>query len=585
MQKKFFAVAAFAFAFAFAFTASAVGATEIYTPATGFLKTGSGMGAKAYQASNVMAAQTALNACVPGTALNLDGKMGPLTTAKFKSFQASQGLAQDGIIGPLTAAKLAACSGSTTTGSTTTPTTPETSTTLNGTDGDLSFDTTADSDVTIDLGDSETVIAFEAEAQDGDVSVDRIDFTFDARPWLYFDEVNLLANGKEIASFSKESDFSEVSGDYRARFSGLKYVITEDKTVEFALELKTLSSMAGDRSTHIVTVSSDKDSVRFMDGSGAIMTSSDPEIGIGVNVDFDDTFGDGDIDVTIGDNSPEAATIVLKEDAKVTGVNVLEFAVEANDSDVEIKDIDVEFATTGSSVANTVDKAYLYKGSTLLKQKSVTGNIVSFDDLDYGIDKDDEEEFTVKLDFNKSDTLTLGDFTVVNAVVNAENSDYKPIPKTLTVGETHKLVETGLVDTFVSKSASTSPLGNNTNTATFTFKFDLTAYESDYFINENGSDFTVSLSNGDTGVISTTIASTNATLVASGTAYRINKGQTRSFTVDIEVAATSTGTPESVMATIDTLDYWTNAGLSTGNDEVELGAPEYKSTSKTVIKN
>jgi hypothetical protein len=57
-------VAAFALLAGFAGSASAVSATEIYTPSTGFLKYGSGMGAKVSQMSNVMAAQMALNACV-----------------------------------------------------------------------------------------------------------------------------------------------------------------------------------------------------------------------------------------------------------------------------------------------------------------------------------------------------------------------------------------------------------------------------------------------------------------------------------------------------------------------------------------
>nr|MBP9821563.1 hypothetical protein [Candidatus Paceibacterota bacterium] len=65
-----------AFAFSFAAIASAVSASAIYTPSSGYLMVGSGMGDKAYQAPNVVSAQMALNACVPGTSLVLDGKFG-----------------------------------------------------------------------------------------------------------------------------------------------------------------------------------------------------------------------------------------------------------------------------------------------------------------------------------------------------------------------------------------------------------------------------------------------------------------------------------------------------------------------------
>lgn len=574
MKSKIFAVAAFAFAFAFAFSASAVTPAEIYTPASGFLRVGSGMGAKAYQMSNVMAAQTALNACTPGMNLVIDGKFGPNTEAKFKAFQGSKALVQDGIIGNFTATALAACSMG---GTSTTPG----STTLNGTEGDLSFDTTGDSDTTIDLGDSETVIEFEAEAEDGDVSVDRVDFLFDARPWLYFDEVNLLVNGKEVASLTDEEDFSEVSGDYRARFSGLKQVVAEDKTVEFALELKALDSMAGTRDTDTVVVSTDDESVRFMDGSGAIMTGGE---NITVDVDFDDQFGEGDVEVTLGDNSPESATIVLDEDARTNGVMVAEFNVEATDSDIEVTDITATFATIGggaSSVTNTLYKAYLYQGSDLLKTESVTGNSVVFDDIEFSIDEDEEETFSVKVDFNETDGLTIDEFEVVSIKVEAENGDYNDVADTLTISEVHQLVVEGLVEKFSSKSSATSALGDDT-IATFTFKFDLTAYEDDFYFDEDGSDFTVTLDNVDVEIVSTTISSTNAFLT-NDDSYRISKGQTRTVTVEVEVAATSTGSPESVRATITELEYNTDSDLGGTDATLDFGAPDYQSSSRTVI--
>ena len=106
MKKFMISSAVFAFAFAFATTAGAVFQSDIYTMSSGYLKVGSGYGAKASQNDEVKAAQTALNACVPGSNLALDGKFGPLTKGVFVSFQNSKNIKPDGIIGPVTAKHL-----------------------------------------------------------------------------------------------------------------------------------------------------------------------------------------------------------------------------------------------------------------------------------------------------------------------------------------------------------------------------------------------------------------------------------------------------------------------------------------------
>jgi len=548
-----------------------------------------------------------------------DGVFGPRTASAVMAFQTSKGLTADGIVGPMTGAALSGmvsgggtlpagcssssgfsvttglpCSGgsslpagcmpgylfSSTTGmSCTGGSTPTTPGPLQGTEGDLEFNVMLDSNVVIDLGDSETVIEVEAEAIDGDVSIDRVDFYFSDRPWLYFSEVNLMVGGKEVKSLSGSSDFSSVSGDYRARFSGLNEIVREDKTVVIGLELKVLASMAGSRDEETVEVSMQDNSIRFTDGSGAIFTTSASELDISVDVEFDENFGNGDVEVSLADNSPDNQTFLLDEDNRTNGVTVLIFEVEATDSDMNVQDVTVDFETNEDSVSATLYRAYLYQGSTLLKSKSVSGDSVIFDDLDIMIDEDDTETFTVKVDFNKTDGLTIDEFTVVEVEVTAENEDFQLESDTLNVDETHQLVTEGLVDMFTSRSASTSALGDDT-IGKLTFKFDLTAYEDDFFIAEDGDDFNVTLDNEDMSVLSVTIATTNATIV--GDSYRISKGQTRSFTVEIQVSSDA-GT-KSGRATIADLTYWTNSDMDEGEATLNMGSPDYRSTSVTVQK-
>lgn len=554
------------------------GATTYGYTATSTLRPGMTGGA-------VSALQTALNV-YGGASLVVDGSYGPATTAAVRSFQASKGLSQDGIAGPASQGALQNASmiagvncGNNNNNNNSGNTGP-----LQGTEGDLSFDISLDSDVQIDLGDSEEVIEFEAEAEDGDVMVDRVDFLFDERPWLYFDEVNLLADGEEIASLSSSSDFSETGNFWRARFSGLDQVIREDDTVIFTLELKVLGSMSGTRDQDTVQIDMDATAVRFTDGSGAIFQSDDAGLdNVVVDVTFSDTFGDGDISLSIGDNSPEGATIVLNEDARTNNVTVLEFNAEAEDSDIEIQDITVEFASNASDVEDILYYAYLYRGNTMLKRESVSSSTVVFDDLEYTIDEDDEESFTVKVDFNKVENgLVIDEFTVVDVVADAETSDFEAATDSLTVNEVHQLVVMGLVDVFDSKSASTRSLGDDT-IGVFTFEFDLTAYEDDFYIDEDGADFglTVEVGAGTTTATLVDLES-NAFLTTDGS-FRINKGQTRTFTLTVEVAATATGTPQSARVIVDDLTFWDDSDMNGVSDTLILGAPDYRSAQVSII--
>lgn len=519
------------------------------------------------------------------------GYFGEMTRAALAKYQMSKMISPAvGYFGPMTRAAVNQDSVASVNPGTGTPTTPGS---LSG-EGDLEVDVTLDSDVVIDLGDTEEVLVLDIEAVDGDVRIDRIDFMFSGededddaitlRPWLYFDEVTLEIDGKEVDSLSGSGDFSEDGDSYRARFSGLNVVVEEDDKVEVTLIVKVLPSMQGSRDLHTVFLDFDvSEAIRFVDGSGAVLfgaTGTDPDT---VEITFDEEFGQGGTSVTIGDNSPEDATIVLDADNRTNGVEVLEFEVEAEDDDIEVQDVTVTFATAGSgvsTVANTLYRAYLYQGGDLIASKSVSGNSVLFDDLEVAIDEDDTESFTVEVDFNKTEGLTIDEFAVVSVAVAYEDSDFSGDTETLSVNETHQLVVEGLVDTFDSKSSKTTTLGTTQTNAIFTFEFELTAYEDEFYIAEDGSGFTVVLDNASTTVVATTIASTNATLT-SDDSYRINKGQTRTFKVDVEVES-NTGS-QSVRATLSELEYDTDSDLDGTSADLTLGAPDYRSTAVTVF--
>ncbi len=451
---------------------------------------------------------------------------------------------------------------------------------LEGGEGYIDLDTLLDSNVTIDLGDSEEVLAVEITAKDSDVSIDRVDFMFNARPWLYFDEVNLLVDGEEVASLSRSSDFSEVGSNYRARFTGLKQVVREDDVAEFTLELVVLDSMAGNRAGETVNVSmATTSSIRFVDAAGISETDG---VAMSAVVSFDDTFGNGDMNLTVSDDSPENETIVLSETSRTSGVTAVEFEVEAEDSDVTVNDVTVVFDTTGNTVAQTLYRAKLYSGSTLLSTQSVTASTTVFDDIEFAIDEDDIATFRVEVEFNDGDTLAASsspqDFTVVSVEVDAEDADFAALNDTLTVGETHTILVNGLTADI---DAITTSTANEGKQLTITYTMDVTAYGDNFYISATGSTAfarSITAASGTVTVSPSQVTVSGVTKDSTSNTYKISKGQTKSVSISYIVTNTVGGF---INATLDTLNYGSSTGTPTGSTS-PLGAPDFEKADASV---
>lgn len=474
--------------------------------------------------------------------------------------------------------------------------TPSTPSALEGGEGYLDFETLLDSDVTIDLGKSEEVLALEVEAKDSDVSINRVDFYFGSstsnssvRPWLYFDEVNLLVDGEEVASLSRSSDFSEVTtgGDsnYRARFSGLDIVVREDDKAEITLELVVLDSMAGTRADETVEVSMMSDSIRFMDGAGISDTTG---TGIAADVSFTDTFGQGGMTLSIGDNSPENQTFVLNEKSRTSDVTVATFGVEAEDSDITVNNVTVVFDTTGDGVATTLYRAKLYAGSTLLSTKSVTGSSTIFTDVDYTIDEDDTADFKVVVEFNRGDGLaalsTPQDFIVDDITVDAEDADFSAVNDTLNVDETHTILVEGVVAEPVSGYPKVTKSNNLTD---LTYSFEVTAYGKDFWISATSADavtYTFGYNTASTTLTPSPTISVSGESKNASNNYKITKGQTK--TVSVTYSFTNNGTAlDYVSGQLDLLRYKTTATdvLVAGDLSVALGDRDFEVPSNTSV--
>jgi hypothetical protein len=460
-------VVAFAFIFAVS-TVSAVSATAIYTPASGYLMVGSGMGAKAYQASNVIAAQTALNACITGESLNLDGKYGPLTKAKFMAFQASKGIAQDGIIGPITAGQLAACSGDQTTPDPVNP--------------DLSGGETSITDVNVDDSDDTSinegtnkapVASIEFDVNDADAKLARVDVIFQADdsndetdPWQVFDKVYLMDGSTTIASMSSDDedawddvDSSENLGGnsadaYRIRFNNVNKVYNEDDNAEIWVAVDIASSVDGADSSAAAWLVAVQDlGLRFIDGAG-VDTQEDAGSDE-ASFDIQEAGGDSEFSVTEATDSPDASSLEVKANTTSTQtIAIFNADADEDGNDVKISDFPVGIkmtvsdgpATGTANFSDVIDEVYVeidgtqytgeYKtlscgsGDTDLSDCDAGDTATfTFDDIDNDdivIDAGDDMDATVKVKFkSQGSTAVYANGTTIQAYAQlGTNSDF-----------------------------------------------------------------------------------------------------------------------------------------------------------------
>jgi hypothetical protein len=135
-------------------------------------------------------------------------------------------------------------------------------------------------------------------------------------------------------------------------------------------------------------------------------------------------------------------------------------------------------------------------------------------------------------------------------------------------------------DVYGAKSAEAVSLGDDT-IAVFTFDLQVEAFEDSFFINENGSDFAVTLSAGT--LISTSIID-GPSSVTSDNSYEISEGDSETFTVQVQVSSSAgVGTAQSVRAILDTLTFYPNSDLSGASSVLNFTSSRYRSAPVTVI--
>ena len=502
------------------------------------------------------------------------GYFGPITKSAVASWQSANGVSPAaGYFGAISRAKFNA----TCTGGTTTPDDNDNDNdTVSGGESDLnSYEASSGNDSDVEEGGDAEVFEFQFDVDDADAEVERVDVMFsltsvagDQEPWEVFDELTLSLDGEEVGSVdgSDEDNWDEDANDeYRVRFNNIDTVVDEDSTPEFTLMIAVQNNIDGLPSAVEWTVWVPEEGVRALDGEGIDHTIGDADTLAGATdeVAFDiDAEGDGEeLKVSESDNNPDATVLELEDDQTSDWLTVLVFTLEAEDNDIEVRELPVRSVFSSSTWANYVDDAKLvidgedfddFTASTTFSG----GMIFDFDNDELVIAEGEEVEIELMLKLN---ALDLGDegVTVTSSVTSmdtdaidaegAEDLDATQLTGSAT-GDAHTLRTDGISLASGDVSASVDVVeGNDNDQATYTIEFEVTAFGEDFYVpfgaiasTSSWTDEGVSFDflDGSNNIVTVGAASSTASLDSTAdeddSAYVVREGDTETFTLTVD---------------------------------------------------
>ncbi len=510
---------------------------------------------------------------------------GPATAAAVSKFQVSNradiltpaGLVNPtGFFGPSTRAKanaLCATAPVVTPGDDTDEDEDE-DTTPSDLSGEASLDTyEADdaSDDTIEEGAEDAEVAvFTAQFSDGDAEISRLDVAFTnpttgADAWNAFETVSLWVDGKKVAEedASSKDDYLGDEDDGVIRFSNLKLVGMEDEDLEITVAVTAQGSLDTEElSTWTVTT----ESLRFFDADDVATTDTTLVDDESAAFTLEEAGTDDEVIVKSSTNNPVATTIKVNDDKKSDKTTVFTFDLDTDDStnNIDINEVTLTVTVSSSTYNAIVDDAEIVIDGTTIDDVTVTNGtgttatLVFNVDGDVTIDAGDRVEVELVLTFKSLASGNEGT-TVTSAIattnVAAEGADTFTSTGAAT-GKVHTLRTAGAI-LEAGDMSETLKTNSDTTTAddqgTFVVKFDVTAFDQDIYVNKSaveststattqGVNFIVTDGSGVRQVSAgTTTASLSSTADTEGTQYRVNEGETKTFTLTVTFDPTTSG--------------------------------------------
>jgi len=460
---------------------------------------------------------------------------------------------------------------------------------LMGGAGDITVDGTSDyTNEEVGEGQDEAGVAgFEIEAdEESDVEITSVKVEFfqadtDSSQNLddYADSVQIMMGGEVVGEADVDS-FSENSDVWTKSISLDGAIVKAGETEEFTVTVTALNNLDSgdiDDDNFMVGVSA----VRFEDAEGVVTTESltlafptagsSPTITVDNEVeqtfDFASSASAADLEMKIslsddsaGDEINDAHAINIDDTDNTDGVEVLSFEIEVEgDSDVWIDELPIVVATADGHVLDTISQVTLFADGEEIGSESTVdddaSDDITFTDLDYTIDAGDTVTFIVKVDINDLDATASHEVVAADRIqvsfgaeasIDAEDESGEAVGtgdiSGTATGGVHGIFDVGVAAMFDHATATATPSGVATvdDTGTFKIYFDVTAFDSDIFVDataiadETGGiapgyqDIDASTTSVGAGVIECSSCDT-----AANTTLKVPEGLTREFVVTI----------------------------------------------------
>jgi len=530
--------------------------------------------------------------------------------------QTKLGATADGKWGPMTNAKYTAWLANCSTTTTTTPTTPTTPVfNPNGNPGDISSVTDLSQYSNEKIGEGENdvvIIGRKIKAQNGsDLNLTSLRVKFDGtantgskRFDRYADKVSVWFDGSKVGEMDADDFNRDTTGIYSSSIT-----LNSGVVIKSGMEKDLMIAVTAQDNIDSSDLTSDAwtaniESLRFVDGAGVVLTSSNSTLIAAENIDFTSLAAANAVvlKLNLSSDNPRAKTVKVSNTANTQMVELLKFTVKAEGSDMYFDSIPVEFTTSATMLKEVTGNVTLKVGGDTFSEtvtSTATTATVTFDELDMWIDEGDTETFTVYAEindienslFDEGDTLmaSISTSQVNAATVEDRNGN---ILNNVASGERSGSA-TGEVMTFrvdgvqvVAKSGwditTTEDQNGNVTSASYKMKVGVTSFGNTLYVGqavqaattasaqnafaywlENSAAPTVAVIGGT----KTATLSTGATI--QGSAYRLDDGIEKDFTITVNLID-PVSAPASIRVQLGQIRTFTDSGLSAGGANQDL---------------
>jgi hypothetical protein len=242
------------------------------------------------------------------------------------------------------------------------------------------------------------VMAFEVEAKDSDLTIQRVDIELNKpRAWRFINNIALYDGSNAVKGVDVDRDtVTESAGVSRVRLSGLNIKVAKDSKKTLTVKVGT-DARPADNGAVVMTIP--EGGIRAVDSAG--INQTDGNISRTFNVQSDAEAAK--VEFKLNTNSPKEGIALIDEDSS-TEIELLKADLVVTKGDVDVDKL--VFDLTADTNLTDVQAVKLYDGTTVIGNVEATEAAV-FSDLDLNIKSGTTKTLTLKAEIAADATTTV----------------------------------------------------------------------------------------------------------------------------------------------------------------------------------